>query len=49
MGTLAFTLSKKANTGLSRVVTLADSGFKEIFQYAILKIDYNRTGRKKEK
>lgn len=49
IGKLAFTLSKKANTALSRVLTLDDLGFKRIFQTAMLKIDSNRTERKQEK
>lgn len=49
MGTLAFTLSKKASTGLSRIVTLTDLGFKWIILAAVLKIDSNSSGRKQGK
>lgn len=46
IGKLAFTLSKKANTALSRGLTLGDLDIKRIFQTAMLKIDSNRTERK---
>lgn len=48
-GKLSFTLTKKAKSALSRVLTLDDLGFKRIFQTAMLKIDSNRTERKQGK